>query len=370
MTAFHFFQRTVINLDAVLGTYVHDVAGSVIGAISGVATTLLAIYVVLWGWTMLRGMISEPLTDGITRMVRLTVIVALAINLGRYEAYISNGLFAMPDALAAVVAGTPAGSSASFLDTLLGQIYDFGEQFHQAAVANSTLGIPDLTLLLMAGLIWLVGVCLTAYGAFLLVLAKIGLTVVLAIGPIFVLMLIFDGTKRFFDVWLGQVLNFILMVTLTAATLRLILTILIAYLTDAAPVVDGLPGPTQAIPAIAIGAIGLLVLLQVQSLASALAGGVAVSSLGAVGWAYGRAKGGMVAMRPTALRRSMNTLRSDARIAGGVLSGGVGGRAASALASAAGPAARGVGYAAGRGAAAPMAVYRKITTRKNSISKA
>ena len=65
-------------------------------------------------------------------------------------------------------------------------------------MANSTVGVPDLGMLLCAGLIWCAGLLLTAYGCFLLVLGKIGLSVVLAIGPIFVLLLIFEGTKRFF----------------------------------------------------------------------------------------------------------------------------------------------------------------------------
>jgi type IV secretion system protein VirB6 len=384
MAAFDFYQTTMAHLDVVLTTYVHTTAANVVGAIGGVAATMLTIYVVLWGVGMLRGMIAEPLMDGAIRIVRLAVILGLCINLGRYEGAISNNLFAMPDALAGVVTGVAPGSSASFLDTLMGQIYDFGLQYHDAAEANSsTVGnIPDLTLMLCAGLIWCTGLVLTAYGAFLLVLSKIGLGVVLAIGPIFILLTMFDATKRFFDAWLGQVVNFILMVTLTAATLRVILQILVAYLTSAGPAIDGLPGPTQAIPALAIGAIGILVLLQVPSLASALAGGVALNTLGAAGAAFSRARAGVTAMRPTNVRRSMNQMRSDARIVGGFVSGaaggtrslvtdGVGGRAAAGLARTAGPVSTAAGYAAGRGVAAPMAVYRKITSgRTNRVSRA
>ena len=382
MTPFQFYQHAMADLDAVLTAYVGSTAGNVIGALSGVASTMLAIYIVLWGLGVLRGFVSEPLLDGVFRIVRLSVVLGLCISLPRYQSAISNNLFAMPDALAGAVTGVPPGTSASFLDALMQQIYEFGDVYKQAALANSSYGFPDLTFLICAGLIWLVGVVLTAYGAFLLALAKIGLSVVLAIGPMFILMTMFDATKRFFDAWLGQVVNFILMVTLTAATLRLILQILVSYLTVTQPLLNGLPSPNQAIPAIAYGVIGLLVLLQVPSLASALAGGVALSSLGAVGAAYSRAKGGMTAMRPTNLRRSMNQARSDARIVGGLLSGtagraqglvtnGIGGRAASQLARAAGPVSNAVGYAAGRGAAAPMAVYRKITSgRSNRVSRA
>ena len=53
---FHFYEDTFTRLNGVLGAYVSGTATSVIGAISGVAYTLLMIYIMLWGWSMLRGM--------------------------------------------------------------------------------------------------------------------------------------------------------------------------------------------------------------------------------------------------------------------------------------------------------------------------
>jgi type IV secretion system protein VirB6 len=57
-------------------------------------------------------------------------------------------------------------------------------------------------------------------------------------------------------------------------------------------------------------------MMQLPSVASALGGGVAIGTMGAVNHAWARATGGMAAMRPTSLQRTANTLRSDARIAG------------------------------------------------------
>lgn len=368
-SSFHFYEKLITELNTALNTYVHDTAGNIVGQISGVAYTLLMIYMMLWGWTTMRGMISEPITDGITRIVRLTVIVALAINLGRYESYLSNYFMQMPDALAAAVAGASAGSSVQYLDVLMSNMYDFGDRYYQAAQANSTMGIPDLGMLAIAYVVWLIGLLATAYAAFLFALAKLALSIVLGVGPIFILSLIFEGTKKLFDAWIGQVLNYIFMVMLSAAAVKLILTILQHYLSDATP--SGAdPGIDQALPAVALAAIGALVLTQVSSLASALGGGVAVSTLGAAAWAYGKTTGSFAAMRPTNLRREMNKLRSDGRIARGVLSNGVGGAAAARVAGAAAPAARGAGYAAGRAASVPMAVYRRITNaRTNAVSK-
>lgn len=366
---FHFYEDTFNRLSAALGTYVSGTAANIIGAISGVAYTLLMIYMMLWGWTTLRGMISEPITDAITRIVRLTVIIALAINVGIYNGYIVNFLWNSPDALASVVASGYSNplSNVQYLDTLMGKLYDLGDAYWQKGNATT---IPSVGLLLVAILIWAAGVIATAYGAFLFALSKMALAVLLGIGPVFVLLLIFNGTKRFFESWLGQALNYVFLIVLTAATVKLMVTIIDFYLgasmagTIADPTID------RAIPAIVLCIICALVMMQMPSLASALGGGAAISTLGAAAWAYGKTAGSFAAMRPTNLRREMNKLRSDGRIARGVFSNGVGGAAAGRVAGAAGPAARGAGYAAGRAVSAPMAVYRRITNaRTNAVSK-
>ena len=331
---FHFYSRMFTELSNALSTYVNDTASNIIGAITPVATTLVTIYVMLWGWSMMRGVIQEPITDGIGRIVRLAVITGVALQIGYYNGFLSDMLWNSPDSLASYVGGGSSTSNATYLDTLMSQMYDFGDAYYQKAQANSTMGIPDLGLLFMAYVLWGAGVLATGYGAFLLALAKMGLAVALGVGPLFILMTIFEPTKRFFDAWIGQALNYVFLVMLSAATIKLIMAILQHYLSDASGAAMADPALDQALPAIVFSIIGALALVQMPSMASALGGGVAIGTLGAVGWAYGKTKGGISAMRPTDLRRSFNKARSDVRIA------------------------RDAGKAV---AGAPMAVYRKIT---------
>lgn len=53
---FHFYSRMFTELSNALSTYVNDTATNIIGAITPVATTLVSIYVMLWGWSMMRGL--------------------------------------------------------------------------------------------------------------------------------------------------------------------------------------------------------------------------------------------------------------------------------------------------------------------------
>jgi type IV secretion system protein VirB6 len=338
---FHFYEDTFTQLNTTLATYVGDVSGDVINSISGVAHSMLAIYFVLWGWVMMRGMISEPIIDGFTRIIRLTLIVSLALNLGRYSSYISTFLWTTPEEMAKIVASGYSDSTTNvqYLDSLMSKLYDLGDAYWQKANAAGGF-IPDLGLLSVAILIWAAGVLATAYAAFLLALSKMALAVILAVGPIFVLLILFEGTKRFFESWLGQALNYVFLVILTAAALKMIMTIIMHYLNVAGSTIMSDPTIDQALPAIVLCAIAALVMMQLPSIASSLGGGVAISTLGAVGWTYGKAKGTFGAMRPTSIRRQYHRAASDVRIATG---------------------------AARAAVRAPLAVYRKITGgRKNS----
>jgi type IV secretion system protein VirB6 len=339
---FGFYSRMFTELNNALTSYVSDTATNIIGAITPVATTLVAIYVMLWGWSMMRGVISEPITDGVGRIVRLALIVGIALQLGLYNGFLADWLWNTPDSLASYVGGGSGTGNAAYLDTLMSKMYDFGDAYYQKSMANkNTFGIPDMGLLIMAWAIWVVAVAATGYGAFLLALAKMALAVALGVGPIFILLTIFEPTKRFFDAWIGQVLNYVFLVMLSAATIKLIMTILEKYLSDASGMVLADPSLNQALPAIVFSIIGALALVQMPAMASALGGGVAIGTLGAVSWAYGKTRGGMSAMRPTNLRRSYNRARADVRIAGN--------------------AAKAAGNAAKAAAGAPMAIYRKIT---------
>ena len=277
------YEKTFSNVDTALATYITDVATNVITAITPVVTTLLLIYITLWGWMVITGKGGEIVTDGFNRIIKITIIVTLAINLGYYNVFVVDLLSNLPDRLAELATTTPSAiSTANFLDSTLDDIWAIGNVFMEKAKANSTLGfIADIPLTLTALALWFFGGLLTAFAAFLMVLSKMALSVLLAFGPIFILLTLFESTKRFFDTWFGQCINFIVIVMLVGGILRLIVNILNSYTTNYLAVVNTANAEvTGALPAVILSGIALLVLRQVMPIASALGGGMALSSLG------------------------------------------------------------------------------------------
>lgn len=349
---FHFYTRIFTELNNALSGYVNDTASNVISAITPVATTLMAIYVTLWGWSMLRGLISEPIGDAVVRVVKLGGISGIALSIGYYNSFLATWLWNSPDALASYVTGGAGIPNADYLDRLMSQMYDFGTSYYEKSHANSTLGIPDVGLLIMAFMLWAAAIISTGYGAFVLALAKIGLALTLGVGPMFVLMCIFEPTKRFFDAWIGQTINYVFLVMLSAGSIKLIMSILFVYLGDASGVAAD-PSLDQAVPALVISIIATLVMIQLPGMASALGGGVALGTMGAVAWAYGKSGRALGASKDVATGKTLSDMRGERRR-----------KAINAEWAASNPS------TTRKVAGMPAAVYRKITGGgKNRISR-
>lgn len=278
--ATNIFQNTFSQIDTTLATYINDVATNVIAAITPVVTTLLLIYVTLWGWSVITGKTGELVTDGFNRIIKITIIVAIAINLGYYNTFVVDFLGNLPDRLAELASITATNNTGAFLDGVLDDIWRLGWKFANKASAESTFGIADIPLTLAALFVWLFGVGLTVFAAFLMILSKMALSVLLGVGPIFVLLLLFEPTKRFFESWLGQCFNFILIVMLVGGVLRLIVSVLQAYLDKYDAVTTGVTVEVSgAVPAVVLSGIAILILRQVMPIASSLGGGVALNTM-------------------------------------------------------------------------------------------
>ena len=164
------------------------------------------------------------------------------------------------------------------------------------------------------------------------------LAILLALGPIFVLLIMFEPTKKLFDGWIGQCLNYVFLPVLIAAGIKLIFTILETYLNA-----HNLITVNVAIQTIVLSFIAVLVIRQLPSVASALGGGVAISSLGAVGWGYDNAKKLAGSLLPKNQGRSGAQAQPASQVTGGSVKS-----------------TRGM----------PSAVYRKLTSSNvNRISK-
>lgn len=291
---------------AVTGFYL-AAAGRVAAAVVNPFRTGVTIYVLLWGLALWRGLINEPLSDGIGRVLRVVIIGSIAIGAGIYGSRVASFLYNTPAQLASVVVGGPS-SPQTVMDSSLSTGNDIAGAFMSLVGFGNGIG-ASLAAVLSALIVWVFTAVVVLYGAALIVLSKVILGIVIAIGPLFIALLLFDSTKRFFESWMGQALNYLFIFMLVAVTVNIMFAMWTPQLQYA--LVNNAAGFSALIPMIIVGGAAFIVLMQVPAIASGLAGGVQLGTLGAVGWVGNKMRGAASAARPQNIRAAARSVRRD-----------------------------------------------------------
>lgn len=289
-----FFTDLVTKVNTITSDYVIAKASAVMASISGVSTTLFVIYVMLWALAMMRGSIQEPVLDAGMRMVKIGIVLGLALTIGNYQTYVYNFLWNAPDQMAQVLTAGGAKGQTNVLDTIYTSGMQVGDRVWDEIGLSNGLG-ASIGYAIIAVVAYAAAYAMTAYAAFLIVLCKIALAVLLAIGPICIMLVMFNATQKFFESWLGLALNYVFMTVLTGAAVALLHTILGTF-------IDDILGAEEVKLAAAgellvIGLINVLVLKQIPTIASSLGGGASISTMGAITSAM-KATGNQFQRRP------------------------------------------------------------------------
>ena len=103
-------------------------------------------------------------------------------------------------------------------------IWTQGSEVGDSLLSQGSLFSESGLSLIACGLICYLCIGLTTlYVAFLMALALVALAILLALAPLFIAMLLFDSTKRFFEAWIAQLANYALVIILVASVANLML---------------------------------------------------------------------------------------------------------------------------------------------------
>ena len=278
-----FFNWLTGQVNTFIGTQV----GTVSTLIEPAVITLASVYVMMWGYLQLTGKIEEPVLEGGRRILILGVILVMVFKLSQNISPLLDIFIQSPQSLAQGIVGGGSPSVMSAVDTIWNQGSEVGDSLLARGSLLSESGIS----LICCGLICYLCIGLvTIYVAFLMCLALVSLAILLAVGPIFIAMLFFDATKRFFEAWIAQLANYALVIILVATLASLMLHAVTAPLAIA----YGQGSGVQAVDALRVSVFCgfiLLIMRQILPMASALASGIALSSGGIVSGLLRRSMG-------------------------------------------------------------------------------
>jgi type IV secretion system protein VirB6 len=275
-----FFAQFFAWLQLQLGAYIGNTAAAVAAAIEPAAVALAAIYVMVWGWLSATGRIEEPLVEAVKRVLLLGVVFGAGLKLWAYAPVFIDTFAQAPQVLAANVLGV--NNPVAIIDQIWASAQTVAESLQQqAGIIHLVEGyLAALVVYLLVGL-------LCIYTAFLLALSQIAVAVLLGIGPIFIILILFDATRRFFEAWIAQLANYALVTVLVALVGALLLNMVKAYATTAAANGNAIT-IAETVRLCTAAVFIFLILRQVLSIAAGLASGVALSTFGTVSRALSR----------------------------------------------------------------------------------
>jgi type IV secretion system protein VirB6 len=273
-------------LGAQLTGYIGTNTARVADAIEPALVTVAVLYVVGWGYLQLTGRIDEPLLAGARRIALLVLVLGAGLRLWLYNSVIVDTFYNAPAQLAASVIGSTDPV------TTIDAIWERGGAVAQQLWSRGGVLSGDFGFYLAGAVVWLLMGMLCVYAMFLIALSSIASAVLLALGPLFIAMLLFEATRRFFEAWLAQLANYALITVLTVMVASLLLQVVQSY-ADQTAALGSAVVTVDALDMMLLAVLVFLLLRQVMPIAAALAGGFALNSFGAVStvvrWGLGRA---------------------------------------------------------------------------------
>jgi type IV secretion system protein VirB6 len=284
-----FFQTFWTWLNGQLATYIGANTARVAAALEPAIVTLATVYVMVWGYLHLTGKIEEPFIVGLRRIITLAVVLGLGLRLWLYNTVIVDTFYQAPAQLAAAIVGSA--DPVKTVDT----IWDRGGTVASNLWNHGSVWTGDGGFRIAGVVVWFLVGLLCVYTMFLIALSSVALAVLLALGPLFITMLLFDSTRRFFEAWIAQLANYALITILTVLVAALLLQIVEFYATQTAARGAAIT-TVDALDMMLVSVIVSLFMRQIMPIAAGLAGGVALSSFGAMSrlasWTTRRGKEG------------------------------------------------------------------------------
>jgi type IV secretion system protein VirB6 len=201
-----------------------------------------------------------------------------------YNSILVDTFYNAPAQLAAQLIG--AGDPVTTIDA----IWQSGGTVAANLWAQGGVLLSDPGFYIAGAIVWILIGALCVYAMFLIALSNVATAILLALGPLFIALVFFDATRRYFLAWIAQLANYALITVLTVMVGALLLQIVQTYAAQTAARGSAIL-TVDALNMVLVAVLVFLMIRQVMPIASAIAGGAALNSFGTVGRAAGTMSG-------------------------------------------------------------------------------
>lgn len=185
-----------------LTNHTNTISSNMSSAVSAPLTAAMTLYIVLYGFAIMRGMIQEPMMDFLARGIKLAIIWTLATQAGDYSKWVGDLIRTDIPQFVETLTGGKGNLPA---DSVMTKAVKIGVQVRKAyggSIAGSMYGY------IMSVVVMFFAAVFASVAFVASILVHFGLAVMAAIGPLFIAFALFDHTRGWFFGWLGQTVNF------------------------------------------------------------------------------------------------------------------------------------------------------------------
>jgi type IV secretion system protein VirB6 len=206
------------TVDCYIGDFAQGTYASLVGPgtlFATIFTALLTIYIALMGYQLLLGRGALRLTDLPLLALKLGLILSFLTSWAAYQTVVYDFLFFGPQQLAQLLlaqadrlGGTTGTDVFSRLESAFYHLTNAAAVYGRQAGGNVNIlqGGPALG----SGLLWMSAVAMLLSTVGIILATKVVLGFLLAVGPLFIALFLFEGTRGFFDGWLRTTIAFAL----------------------------------------------------------------------------------------------------------------------------------------------------------------
>lgn len=279
ITVDSFFSGTLNTVDAVIGNFVQSAYSQFVQANAGVITLAFTVYVMFLGYQFVHHSHHFNLSTVTRHLIVMLCVYGMVMNWHLYHLFVYNIFTTEPGHVAQIlVNSTQKFQAGGGIAEALDGIYSTIIRTTMGFFGHIGFSASGLAFLFYGILVFMIGTLLCIVALLLFIYAKMMMAIALALGPIFILFILWDSTKGLFTAWLNKLMTIALIPIVTSSILMLMLSVVHVTL-------PAIRLPTEAIqftgiaPFLGLSLATVLILSQVFRICSALGGGITLASL-------------------------------------------------------------------------------------------
>ncbi|MNW98887.1 Type IV secretion system protein VirB6 [compost metagenome] len=195
------------SVTTMLTSVITPMVASVTAKILPFVSICLTIGLMWYGWLICSGAIQTPVLQALRRVINITIIVTIASANGLYQKQIVTVMLDLPTAVSQLFTGTVKTPS-QMMDDAANNGAEIGTRLQERAPGGIKKIAQAFVFVVVSVIITIISAVMSAVGMLVLITVKVGMGLVVVLGPFCILALLFDYTKGYFQTWLNQAIYY------------------------------------------------------------------------------------------------------------------------------------------------------------------